>query len=173
MCGIMSGLRFSLVLLMFLVLASQFFAFEAFAEASKDVAASALTDAEGVVVSAYQAVLKAEESGANVSGMLVRLNEAGGILARARMAYSLGDFEGTASLASSSRNIGVEVENAAVELKDLALSERVQRMWFTVIGSVIGVVLIVFGSLWVWRVFKRRYYRQVLEMKPEVKSDES
>lgn len=50
MCGIMSGLKLSLVLVMFLVLASQFFISETFAEASKDVAASALTDAEGVIL---------------------------------------------------------------------------------------------------------------------------
>jgi len=173
MCGIMSGLKFSLVLLMFLVLASQFFVFETFADVSENVAASALTDAEGVVVSAYQAVLKAEEAGADVSGLLVRLNEAGGFLARARMAYSLGDFEGAASFVNSRKNIGVDVENAAVELKDLALSERVQRMWFTMIGSVLGVVLIVFGSFCGWRVFKRRYYRRVWGTKPEAGSDES
>ena len=170
---IMSGLKFSLVLMMFLVLASQFSIFETFAEASKDVAASALTDSEGVVVSAYQVVLEAEEAGANVSGLLVRLNEAGGFLARARMAYTLGDFDGSVRFADSSSDIAVEVQNAAVELKDSAFFERVQRMWFMMIGSIFGVILVFFGSFWVWRVFKRRYYRQVLMMKPEVSSDES
>jgi len=168
-----SGLKFSLVLLMSLVLASQFFIFETFAEASKDVAVLALTDAEGVMVSAYQAVSRAEEAGANVSGLLARLNEAGGFLARARMVYDFGDFEEAAGLASSSRNIGVEVENAAVELKDSAFLERVQRMWFMMIGSIFGVILVFFGSFWVWRVFRRRYYRRVLGMKPEVSSNES
>jgi hypothetical protein len=168
-----SGPKFSLVLLMSLVLASQFFIFETFAEASKDVAVLALTGAEGVVVSAYQAVLRAEEAGANVSGLLVRLNEAGGFLARSRIAYDLGDFEEAAGLANSSRNIGVEAENAAVELKDSAFFERMQRMWFMMIGSIFGVVLVSLGSFWVWRVFKRRYYRRVLGMKPEVSSDGS
>jgi len=169
----MSGLKLSLVLLMFLVLASQFFISETFAEASKDVAASALTDAEGVVASAYQAVLKAEEAGANISGLLVQLNEAGGFLARARMAYDFGDFEEATGLANLSRNSGIEVENAAVKLKDSAFFERVQRMWFMMIGSIVGAVLIFLGSFWVWRVFKRRYNRRVLMMKPEVSSNES
>jgi len=173
MCGIMSGLKLSLVLVMFLVLASQFFISETFAEASKDVAASALTDAEGVVASAYQAVLRAEAAGANVSGLLVRLTEAGGFLANARMAYKSGDFEEAASFANSSRNIGVEVENAADELKDSAFFERVQRMWFMMTGSIFGVILVFFGSFWVWRVFKRRYYGRVLGMKPEVSPNES
>jgi len=173
MCEIMSGLKFSLVLMVFLVFASQFLISETFAEASKDVAASALTDAEGVVVSAYQVVLRAEEAGANVSGLLVRLNEAGGFLARARMAYDFGDFEEAASFANSSRNIGVEVDNAAVELKDSAFFERVQRMWFMMIGSIIGVILVFLGSFWVWRAFKHRYNRRVLMMKPEVSSNES
>jgi len=169
----MPSLKFSLALLMFLVLASQIFVFETFAEVSENVAASGLTDAESVVVSAYQVVLKAEQAGANVSGLLVRLNEAEGFLTRARMAYELGDFEKAASFANSSRNIGVEVENAAVELKDSALSEGAQRMWFMMTGSIVGVVGVFLGSFWVWTVFKRRYYRRVLMLKPEVGSDES
>jgi len=173
MCGIMSGLKFLLGLMMVLFVASQFFVVATYGEFGEDVAASALKDAEEVVFSAYQAVLEAEESGANVSGLMVRLNEAEGLLANARMAYKFGDFEEASRFATSSTNIGVEVENAAVELRDSALSEKEQHMWFSMIGSVVSVVLIVLGSFWVWRVFKRRYYGRVLGMKPEVGADES
>jgi len=152
----MSGLKFSLVLVMFLILASEFLMVAAFAAVSEDVAVSALRDAKGVVVSAYQTVLEAEEAGANVSGLLARLNEAVGVLSLARKAYAVGDFEETAFLADSSRDIGSEVEHEAVMLKNQALSEGLQRMVFSVIASVVSVVLIAAGSFWFWQFLKKR-----------------
>ena len=169
----MSILKFSFILIILLVFASQFFMPVTFAEVSQDQAASALANAETSVVSSYQAVLKAEEEGVNVSSLLVQLNEAGENLAHAHMAYSLGDFDETIRFADLSRDVGEEVRNEANELKGLALAEGVQRLWFTTTGSVIGLIAVVFGSFLVWRVFKRRYYRQVLGMKPEVGADES
>jgi hypothetical protein len=151
------GLKFSLVLMVFLVFASQVFVLVAFAEVSEGEVASALADADEAVVFAYKAVLRAEEAGANVSSLLVRLNEGGGFLARAHMAYKFGDFEEAASFANSSRNIGVEVQNTAVELKGSALIERMQRIWFSVTTSVVSIALIVLGSLSVWLFSKERY----------------
>jgi hypothetical protein len=37
----------------------------------------------------------------------------------------------------------------------------------------VGVVVVAFGSFWGWRVFRRRYVRRVLGLKPEVTKDES
>lgn len=169
----MSGRKFSLVLMMFLVLASRFFVFATSAEVSEDLAASALSGAEEAVVSTFQVVLETERSGANVSGLLGRLSEAGGLLAQARMAFRVGDFDEAVRFAGLSEDIGLEVKNVALGLKDLASSESVRFMWFTVMGSILGVVLLVLGSFWVWRVFKGRYYERLLGMKPEVSSDES
>jgi len=168
----MSVFRFSLVLMLVAFLTFHGI-FITFGKVSGDEASLALTNAESTLVSAYQKVLEAEEAGANVSGLLVRLNEAGGFLARARMAYTLGDFDEAVRFASSSGDVAVEVQNSAVGLRDLALGDGVQRLWFTLVGSVVGVVLVVLGCFWVWRVFKRRYYRRVLGMKPEVATDES
>ena len=169
----MSILKFSFILIILLVFASQFFMPVTFAEVSQDQAASALANAETSVVSSYQAVLKAEEAGVNVSSLLVQLNEAGENLAHAHMAYSLGDFDETIRFADLSRDVGEEVRNEANELKGLAWAEDVQRLWFMMASSVIGVIAVAFGSFLAWRVFKRRYYRQVLGMRPEVGADES
>jgi len=168
-----SVLKFSFVLMMLLVFASQFYVSVTIAQVSESEASSALTSAEGAVDSAYQAVLRAEEAGANVSGLLVRLNDAGELLAKAKVAYRLGDFDEAARFANLSGNIGGEVQNAAVELKDSAWVASVQRRWFTMTGSIISVVGVVFGSFWGWSFFRRRYYRRVLGMKPEVAPDES
>lgn len=169
---LMSGVKFSLVSMLFLVLASQFFVVAVVAEAREDVVASALTDTEEVLASAYQAVLEAEEAGANVSSLLVQLNEAGGLLAQGHMAYRLGDFDEAVNFAELSSGVGIHVKDEALKLKDLALGESLQHLYFTAVGSVIFCVLIVFGSFLVWRVFKRRHYQRVLRMKPEVSAGE-
>jgi len=109
------------------------------------------------MISTYEAVLEAEQAGGNVSGLLAQLNEAGEFLAAARMSYGNGDFDNAVYFANLCGNIGEEVENAAFELEDLASYEGVQRVWFTVLGSISGVILVVSGSLWVWWFLKRRY----------------
>ena len=125
--------------------------------ASEDIVNSAIEAAESAVISAFEAVTVAEQAGGNVTGLLAQLNEAGEFLADARMSYRNGDFDNATHLANLSRNIGEDVKKAAYELKDLALNEGVQRMWFTMLGSISGIVLVVSGSLWVWRFLKRRY----------------
>ena len=65
------------------------------------------------------------------------------------------------------------MKGEAYELKNFVWNESLQRMWLTMVGSIVGVVLIVFGSVWAWRVFKRNYHQRVLKMKPEVVSSES
>jgi len=157
----------------FLVLVPQFFVFATFAEVSEDDAASALANAEGALVSAYQAALKAEEAGADVSGLLVRLNEAGGFLAQARIAYRLGDFDEAVRLADLCSESSDGVGNEAVKLRLGVFGPRVMGFWLTVTYSLVGVVAVVLGSFWGWHFFKRRYFERVLRMKPEVSFDES
>jgi len=151
----MSVLRFSLVLTILLVFASQTFVSLTFAQTSEYEATSALADAEGVVVSAYQAALKAEEAGANASGLWTQLNKAGEYLARAHTEFRLGDFERAADFANLGKSIGEEVKNTALALKDSALSESLQRMVPFMIASVVSVALITLGSLWVWHLLKK------------------
>ncbi|MFX1301277.1 MAG: hypothetical protein ACFFDE_10105, partial [Promethearchaeota archaeon] len=93
-----------------------------------------MVDAEAAVISALRVALEAEEVGANVSGLLVRLNDAGDFLARARIAYRFGDFEGAIGFASAGSSIGLEVETAAVDLRDSTLIEAFQSIVFTVIA---------------------------------------
>lgn len=125
--------------------------------ANESEAASALADADAEVTMAYMAVLEAEEAGANASRLLVRLNESGVLLARARMAYREAEFEETINLAISTVSIGVEVQAEAVTLKDAALSERMQRVMLTATASVFGIALIVFGVSWIWSQLRKRY----------------
>jgi len=169
----MPDVKFSLIALTLLFLVSRFFAVGTFAEASEGVAALVLADAEGVVASAYQAVLEAEEAGANVSSLLVRLNEAGKFLVQGRDAYKVGDFDDAVLFANSSSSIGAEVKDEANESENLAISENLQRASLSTVESIVGVTLVVLASFLAWNVFKKRYYRWVLGKKPEVCVDES
>ena len=165
--------RFSFAITILLILSSNSFVLIAPAQASREEAYSALVDAETSVVSAYKAVLEAEQAGGNVSVIVGRLAEAGGFLADAQMAFRSGNFTQTVQFANQSKNIGAEVQTEASRMKDSAWIETVQRLWLMMMVSISFSVLIVLGSVWAWRVFKRRYYKHVLGMKPEVSSGES
>ena len=152
-----SVLRFAFVLLLLFTAASQFSVSMAIAEIGEDEADLALASADGAVVSAYHSVLEAEEAGANVSDLLVRLNESGLFLTQARIAYWMDDFDETVNFAASSRSIGIKVQDEAVRLKSAALIERVQLIILTVAVSGVSISLIASGSFWVWRALGRRY----------------
>jgi len=168
----MSPVKFSFVLVILLFLAPQFFIVAVSPQVSKDEAASALANSESVLVSAYDTVLEAEQAGANVSGLLVRLSDAGERFDKAGVAYRLGDFEATINLANNCSEIGNSVKLEADELRLEAYGPRYVELWFNLILSILGIIIVAFGSFWAWRTFKRRYYRRVLEMKPEVASSE-
>jgi len=146
-----------LVLLIVLVFSASIFMPEILASNSEDTAAASIEGAENALVLAYQAVLEVEQVGANVSGLLAKLNEAGELLAKAHMAYRLEDFDNATSSADQSKDVGIELENEAYELKNSAWHENIQRLWLTIMGSVLGVIVIVSGSFWTWRFLKRRY----------------
>jgi hypothetical protein len=156
-----------------MILVFNAFAFPVLCKADEDLIVSALAEAEEAVASAYQVVSEAEHIGANVSHLLVPLNEAGGFLTRAQAAYRAGDYNETVYSANLCRDIGKDVKAEALSLTGLAWSQRVQNMWFLMAGSILSVAIIVLGSLWGWRLFKKRYYERVLKMKPEATLDES
>jgi len=168
----MSFLKSFVFLLVLFVFVSVVSVFEASA-LSEDVAALAIEEAEGVVASAYEAVLEAEEAGANISVLVARLNDAGEDLAQAHVSYRVGDFEGAARFADLCREIGEGVRVEALGLRNLAVLEAVQRFWWTMTMSIMSAVTILCLSLLGWRIFKRRYFRRVLGMRPKVVSSES
>jgi len=168
----MSNLRLLLILLVLSAFMSPPFILRTHAS-SQVVAAPAVSRAEEVLASAYEAVLEAEGAGANVSALVARLSEAGELLAQAQVSYRLEDFDGAARFADLCGEIGEEVKVEAHGLRDQAVLEAGQRFRWTMIGSIVGVVAILCLSLLGWRAFKRRYYGRLLEMRPEVGSDES
>ena len=137
-------------------------------ESSSEVAVLAIGGAEVEVSSAYRAVLEAEEAGANVQDLAVRLNNACDLLVWARVLYGVGDFDEAYRLANLCINVGEAVEIEAYNLRDLAFAQREWNFRLTIVLSFVSIGLIVCFSFFGWRVFKGRYVRKVLGMKPEV-----
>ncbi len=140
---------------------------------SEDDAAFAISSAEVVMASAYQAVREAERAGADVSGFSELLKDGAQLLAQAHTSFRIGDFDGAVRFANLTGEIGKEVEVKAFQLRDLQRGLPVWQMWLIMVQSFFGVLGVLLGSFLSWRVFKRLYYRRIRVMKPEVASDGS
>jgi len=163
-----SVLRILLVLALLFIFASSPFIVKSYKSIGEDSFSSAIDRAEGVVVSAYGVVLEAERAGADISGLADQLNVVAGLLVQAHLQYEAGNFSGAVYIAGQCYEIAEGVETEAYALRDWAAVDGVQRFWLMIMAWVISLFVIVCGSFFGWRVFKRRYYRKVLRLKPEV-----
>lgn len=154
--------RFVLIIIVFLAFALQSQIFAASASTNEEEAASALANAEKAVASAYNATVNAEQIGANVSSLLVQLNDAGDQLGKAEISYSQGDFNATLNLVNLSSETAAGVKAKAVQLKLEALEARSVDIWFRMGVSIVAMVGVGLGGLGAWHFFKKRYYRRVL-----------
>jgi len=141
-------------------------------EANSEAAVSAIEEAEATVSSAYRAVFEAEKAGANVLDLSVRLNNACDLLVRAKVLCDAGDFDDALRLTNPCIDIGKAVEGEAYSLRDLALMQGEWNFRLTIVLSSVSIGLIVCFSCFGWRVFKRRYFRRILGLRPEVVSSE-
>jgi hypothetical protein len=127
-----------------------------------DVVPLDVVEAEEALGLAYDAVLEAEEAGANVSGLLDRLSVGGEYLAEAYAYVRLEDSESAGRLAGLCVEAVDGVEGEAVFLRERA------DILTRVFGSVVGVVVVVVCGFVLWWLFKRHYYKKILELEPEV-----
>jgi hypothetical protein len=136
-----------------------------------DGASSAISEANDALRRAFEAVLEAERVGANVSGLIVKLNEVGGLLAEAENAYGNGNFTEAASKAEKCSGLADSVRDEALTLKGEALAVGQKIFWqnlsITLVGSAVFLIFLFF----VWDWFKRFYSKKLMKMKPEVAVD--
>jgi hypothetical protein len=133
---------------------------------------SKLEAANNAIEQAFRAVLDAEQAGANVTGLLARLNVAADLLAQAEIAVRKGDLS-VGIEADSALSIAGEVEAAAVAARDAALDAGQSALYSTVAYSSVGVVVFVLVLFLVWRQLKQSYVRRLFEAKPEVSVSEA
>jgi hypothetical protein len=165
-------LRGSVSFLLVLVLAG-LFSHGVFVVRGADEASSSVGEADVAVRQAFNATLDAERAGANVSGLILRLNEAGGILTEAEIALKDGNSSEAAGKAVQCIGIAQSVKGDADVLKASALDEAQTVFWTSLTFSVVSIAAFAVVLVLVWRWFKRGYTRKVLGMKPEVAHDEA
>ena len=130
-----------------------------------------IRDAEEAITSAFEAVLEAEEAGGNVSRLIVRLNEAAGLLSDAKSWFINGDFDESIELAANLVEIADVVRDEASTLKISALEHREFVFIVSLVASMVGVPAFLFFMLLLWRRFKSHYMRKILSLRPEAAKD--
>ena len=130
-----------------------------FADATGADAHSAIVAAQGNLTVCYQAVANASSAGANVTSLLLVLDQAGGNLSRADLAYSTGNFSYAESYALQSLNLLVQsnVTTRADALKTSASQARFWGFMINIVGSLVGTVVVICGGFVVWVFLKKRY----------------
>jgi hypothetical protein len=153
---------------MFLALTMLFASSTSLVIAQSDQAQSKIQAADSAVNKAFQAIVKAEKAGANVTDLLAQLNIAADLLAQAENAYTSGDLSLATSKADSAVALAFQVNSAAAAAeKDAAVATQ-DNLLTTVIFSVVGSAIFVVALFIVWRWFKGNYIKRLSGSKPEV-----
>jgi hypothetical protein len=119
-------------------------------------ATSAIASAQNLLVNCYTTAKAAEDAGANITGLQVVLNAAGGSLSNAELAYSNGDYTSAINYANQCQN---SLSNFVPEANALKLSGEHQQSQSLVIfiGSIVGALIVVGAGYVVWLRLKKKY----------------
>lgn len=123
------------------------------------------------ITQAFKAILEAEKAGANVSGLIARLDGAGGLLAEADTDFRNGNASQADVEADKAIIIANNVTGEAASLKNSAIVESQRIFWLTLGFSAGGSLASAVALILVWRWFRRRYVRKMFGMKPRVVSN--
>jgi hypothetical protein len=119
---------------------------------------SDIASAKTALANAYLAIKDAEAQGADVSSLMVTLNEAGQLLTRAELAYSAKDYSSAANFAAQSRNKLSGLGDLAGNVKQTAINNN-NKSFFNNILLVIGAIVIFTVGLTAWIVLGRKERR--------------
>jgi hypothetical protein len=132
-------------------------------------ATATISEAEQAIAVAFEAVLDAEQTGANVSSLLVRLNDEAELLSAARIAFEDGDHDEAARLSGLSSEVGTQVESDALILKDDARNAAANRYRLYLAISAVAMITVILATFLGYRFLRKRHFEHLLKMKPEVK----
>jgi hypothetical protein len=136
-----------------------------------DEASLRIGEADEAVRRAFEAVLEAEKAGTNVSGPIAKLDEAGGLLTEAEIAYRNGSLSEAVVNANSSFLIAESVRDEALSLKNSTLEHAQSIVWWSLAFSSLGALAFIIALSSAWRWFKRLHVKKLSGMRPEVASD--
>ena len=124
---------------------------------SGEEARRAVGEAQSRVSVCYGVVADAARAGANVSGLLLVLDGAGGLLSRAVVAYGNGDYASAYGLAGQCVGSLVGFEGEADVLVRAARENGYVDFMVNVVGCFVGAVAVVLVGVVLWWVLKRRF----------------
>jgi len=130
-------------------------------------AAGQVADADQALRTAFDSVVGAEQYGANVSVLLLRLDGAGGNLTWAEVALAAGNYSDAVSFAGVCRSEALSVDADAVALGNDAVIVA-GNWWMMVVFSVASSVVFVVVLVFVWRGFRQGYLKRIMKFRPEV-----
>jgi len=110
----------------------------------------------------YSVAADAAKAGANVTGLLVALDDAGLFLSGAELALNRTDFDSASTMAHLCEEKLVGFEDAAAGLRDSAVRAGFLDFVFGVVGSAVGSVVVVLVGVVVWFYLKRKYVGRVV-----------
>ena len=158
------------VLVAVLLVAVESFSMSTCFAADRTIADQALANAENDLTSAYHALTKAQDAGANVSDLFGKFNIAAGTLADAYNSYRTGDYERARTFAlNCSDSVDGIVGRAASLQLEAENSAREELLLNAVVSTIGSAVLVVLGLLG-WKYLKRAYLKRILLMKPETEN---
>jgi CHASE3 domain sensor protein len=126
-----------------------------------------IAEADNALKQTFGAVLAAEKEGANVSALMVKMNQAGMLLAQAAVDYRSGNSGEAVNKAAQCLEALQSVSEEALALKDKALKDAQQAFWNTITVSIVSAILSVVVLVLVWHWFRNHYLDGLLKMKPE------
>ena len=138
--------------------------------AGEDVS-SKLNAAEDALQRAFEAVLDAENVGADVSALLIELDVAGKNLTEAEMDYRSGRVIEAVVKADRCSVLANGVVDEALALKSSALVNARSAEWQMFTFSGVGAFVFSAVLVSIWILFRQSYVRKLSGLKPEVGSD--
>jgi hypothetical protein len=130
--------------------------------------AATISEAEQAITAGFEAALDAEQTGANVSSLLVKLNEGAEYLSAARMAFEDGNYSEAERLSGLSSEIGAQVESDAQILEAEAFNAAIYRYRLYLASSAVAIMIVILSTFVAYRFLKKRYFKHFLRTKPEV-----
>lgn len=132
-----------------------------------------VTDAEKSLVEAYQNVYKAENAGSNIEQLINELNFASSNLTLAYAQLGEGNYASAMASALSCKQTADTVAAQAVKMyQSAAINSTITIVEYTLAWLVLTAVIAIV-TVYTWRAVKKRYYRKIRDLKPEVAPAES
>jgi hypothetical protein len=122
-------------------------------------ASSAIAQAQQRIEVCYSVAADAAKAGANVTGLLSDLDDAGQLLSNASLAFHNGDYDSAYSFAVQSNSTLVGFEASAASLKSTAVQQGRLVFWVDIVGSTVGTFVVIFGGVLLWFYLKRRFVK--------------